>query len=132
MQVLKSPAGSGFASYASKDRQRVLDRTSEICRSGFDLWMDCLDLRPGETWKAELEKQIKNRDLFLLFWSANAKKSKWVRWEWKTALKARGISGIDPHPLDPVSEAKPPRELDKLHFGDPYMLIRKASQEAQE
>lgn len=132
MQVLKTPASTGFASYASKDRQRVLDRTSEICRSGFDLWMDCLDLRPGETWKAELEKQIKNRDLFLLFWSANAKKSKWVRWEWKTALKERGISGIDPHPLDPVSEAKPPRELNSLHFGDPYMLIRKASEETQE
>lgn len=132
IQVLKTPASTGFASYASKDRQRVLDRTSEICRSGFDLWMDCLDLRPGETWKAELEKQIKNRDLFLLFWSANAKKSKWVRWEWKTALKKRGVSGIDPHPLDPVSEAKPPRELNSLHFGDPYMLIRKASQETQE
>lgn len=128
MEVLKPPASTGFASYASKDRQRVLDRTSEICRSGFDLWMDCLDLRPGETWKAKLEKQIKNRDLFLLFWSANAKKSKWVRWEWKTALKERGISSIDPHPLDPVSEAKPPRELNKLHFGDPYMLIRKASE----
>jgi len=132
MQVLKTPASTGFASYASKDRQRVLDRTSEICRSGFDLWMDCLDLRPGETWKAELEKQIKNRDLFLLFWAASAKKSKWVRWEWKTALRERGISGIEPHPLDPVSEAEPPKELNKLHFGDPYMLLRKAYRETQE
>lgn len=128
--IITAPASTGFASYSSKDRQRVLDRTAEIRRSGFDLWLDCLDLRPGEEWKPKIEQEIKNRDLFLLFWSANAKKSKWVRWEWKTALKEKGLSSIEAHPLDPESDAQPPKELTDLHFGDPLMLVRKALEES--
>ena len=120
------PASTGFASYAAKDRSRVLDRIAELEHSGFDVFTDCLDLKPGEDWKPRLEEEIKRRERFYLFWSANAKKSKWVRWEWKTALKERGLLGIDPHPLDPVSEAKPPRELKSLNFEDAYMVIRKA------
>ena len=39
-----------------------------------------------------------------------------VDWEWRTALKFKGIEGIDPHPLDPVADAPPPEELKDLHF----------------
>ena len=120
------PAFTAFASYASKDRLRVLDRIAEIQRIGVDVFLDCLSLHPGERWKPILEKEIKDRELFLLFWSKNAQKSRWVTWEWRTALKTKGLSGIDPHPLDPVTDAAPPRELSDLHFGDQYMLIRKA------
>jgi hypothetical protein len=116
------PASTGFASYSSKDKPRVLDKTEEIRLSGLDLWMDCLDLRPGEKWKSEIEHQIKRRELFLLFWSSNAKKSKWVRWEWKLALKEKEISSFRLRPLD---WARPPRELKDLYFGSPYILIRK-------
>jgi len=73
-----------------------------------------------------LEFEIEERELFLLFWSIYAKQSEWVTWEWRTALRQKGLSGIDPHPLDPVFEAEPPEELKALHFGDPYMLVRKA------
>jgi tetratricopeptide (TPR) repeat protein len=124
--VTTRPASTAFASFASKDHLRVMDRLAEIRKSGLDIFDQCLALHPGEMWKPRLEQEIKSRDIFLLFWSANAKKSKWVQWEWKTALKERGISGIEPHPLDPISEAKPPRALKDLHFGDPYMLVRKA------
>lgn len=120
------PARSAFASYASKDRQRVLDRVAEIRRNGVDVFLDCLSLHPGESWKPRLEQEIAHRELFILFWSANAKRSKWVTWEWRTALKHRGLEGIEPHPLDPVEVASPPRELSDLHFGDPHMLIRAA------
>src|SRR5205085_7223957 len=81
------PASTAFASFASKDHDRVMDRLSEIRRSGFDVFDQCLALHPGDFWKPKIEQQIKRRDLFLLFWSANAKKSKWVKWEWQTALK---------------------------------------------
>jgi tetratricopeptide (TPR) repeat protein len=127
--VSTSPATTAFASYASKDRLRVLDRLAEVQRSGLDVFVDCLALHPGEQWKPRIQQEITSRDLFLLFWSANAKKSKWVTWEWKTALRERGISRIDPHPLDPTREARPPTELRELHFGDPYMLVRKAFEE---
>lgn len=124
--VQVEPARTAFASYASKDRSRVLDRVSEVRRNGVDIFLDCLSLHPGDEWKPVLEKEIKNRDLFLLFWSVHAKQSEWVRWEWNVALKHKGLSGIAPHPLDPTFEAEPPPELSGLHFGDPYMLIRKA------
>lgn len=127
IKTIKSkPYHSAFASYASEDRLRVLDRISEIQRNGVNVFLDCLSINPGEEWKPRLEKEIKTRELFLLFWSNNAKQSEWVDWEWRTAYKHKGISGIDPHPLDPVLEAKPPEELQSLHFGDPHVLIRKA------
>ena len=124
--VKAEPAHTAFASYASQDRLRVLDRVSEIQRNGVDVFLDCLSLHPGEEWKPKLEFEIEERELFLLFWSIYAKQSEWVTWEWRTALREKGISGIDPHPLDPVSEVEPPEELKALHFGDPYMLVRKA------
>jgi hypothetical protein len=99
---------------------------SEIQRNGIEVFVDCLSLHPGDEWKPKLETEIHERELFLLFWSIHAKTSAWVTWEWKTALRHKGISGIDPHPLDPVSQAEPPKELMSLNFGDPYVLVRKA------
>lgn len=125
-KIVKSePVHTAFASYASEDRLRVLDRVSEIQRNGVDVFLDCLSLHPGDEWKQALEIEIEERELFLLFWSIHAKQSEWVTWEWQTALKYKGLSGIDPHPLDPVLAAEPPEELKALHFGDPYMLARK-------
>lgn len=126
-RVVRSEAASSvFASYASEDRLRVLDRLSEVRRSGVDVFVDCLSLHPGDQWKPVLEIEIMKRDLFLLFWSIHAKESPWVTWEWRTALRHKGLSAIEPHPLDPVFQAAPPEELKTLHFGDPYMLARKA------
>jgi len=90
--------------------------------------MDCLDLNPGEKWKTSLQSEILNRDLFLLFWSKHAIKSKWVEWEWTTAYELKGIDSFQLHPLDTVSEDPPPEKLAELHFGDPLMDIRKVHQ----
>jgi tetratricopeptide (TPR) repeat protein len=128
--VTIEPATTAFASYASKDRLRVMDRLAEVRRSGLDVFVDCLDLQPGEKWKPRIEQEITGRDRFLLFWSAHAKESQSVTWEWKTALRKRGgLSGIDPHPLD---DAMPPEELKELHFGDLYMQARKAFEESSQ
>jgi len=119
-------ARSAFASYASQDRLRVLDRIAELEKMiHLDVFLDCLSLHPGDEWKPELARCIQARDLFMLFWSKHAADSEWVRWEWQTALREKGLSAIDPHPLDPPDEAVPPAELQSLHFGDKYMLIRR-------
>ena len=126
-QIGKRPYRTAFASYASKDRSRVLDRVSEIVRNGIDVFLDCLDLHPGELWKERLKKEITQRETFMLFWSLSAKNSQWVEWEWKTAFNNRGgVSGIDPHPLEDPSLIEPPEELKPLHFDDIYMIIRRA------
>jgi hypothetical protein len=128
-EIRGEPLPTAFASYASEDRLRVLDRVSEIRKNGVDIFMDCLSLNPGEEWKPRLEKEIIGRKLFYLFWSQKAKDSRWVDWEWRTALKHKGIAGIDPHPLDPVFMAEPPTELKSLHFDDHYNMVRKAHED---
>jgi hypothetical protein len=123
--VTAEPPAKAFASYASADRLRVLERVSEIRQSaGIDIFQDCLDLHPGEQWKPALEREIRERDLFFLFWSAQARQSTWVDWEWRTALKEKGLDAIELRPLQPVEEAPPPPELAALHFNDPLMVIR--------
>lgn len=118
------PAKSAFASYSSKDRLRVLDRLASIkISAGIDVFLDCLDLHPGEAWKPRLDNEISQRDLFLLFWSKNARESKWVVWELEEALKKKGEHALQLHPLDP--DAKPPEGLEELHVGDVIMWVRK-------
>jgi hypothetical protein len=126
-EVIVAPIKTAFASYASEDRARVLDRVAEIARNGVNVFLDCMSIKAGEQWKGVLETEIRTRESFLLFWSSHARQSPWVRWEWQTALKQRGIGGIEPHPLEDPSLAPPPEELSQLHFGDVYMLVRTAT-----
>ena len=53
-------ARSAFASYSSKDRQRVLDRVAALqISAGMDIFLDCLSLHPGEHWEPRLEDEIR-------------------------------------------------------------------------
>jgi hypothetical protein len=121
------PVRTVFASYASRDRDRVLDMVSAIVnRVGLDVFLDCMDLNPSEQWKQRLESEIRARDQFLLFWSEHARASPWVDWEWRTALAQKGKESLDVQPLQPPQLAPPPDELSDLHFNDRYMLVRTA------
>ncbi|MBU1263811.1 MAG: patatin-like phospholipase family protein [Gammaproteobacteria bacterium] len=119
-------ASSAFASYSKQDRQRVLDRVAALqINTGMDIFMDCLSLHPGQTWKPRLEQEIHHRDLFLLFWSKPASRSKWVEWEWRRALDEGKKDDMEIHPLE--NDVEPPPELSDLHFADPAMAVRAAS-----
>jgi len=120
-------AVTAFASYASEDRVRVLDRVAAIrISAGLDVYVDCLSLHPGEAWKPRIRHEIVNRDVFLLFWSKQSEASKWVAWEWQTALAEKGRDAMDFHPLEGVDAAPPPDALKDLHFGDVLMMVRDA------
>jgi hypothetical protein len=126
--IAANAARSAFASYASEDQRRVLDRVAAVAISaGLQIFMDCLSLHPGEMWKPRLEKEIRSSDLFLLFWSHHARESQWVDWEWRTAVRARGVGAIQLHPLETSKKAPPPEELKELHFGDLHILARQSS-----
>jgi tetratricopeptide (TPR) repeat protein len=112
---------TAFASYASKDRDAVLARVQGIQKGlpDLDIFLDVASLRSGQRWAEELEREVPSRDVFYLFWSANARASEWVDKEWRAALRVRGIDYIDPVPLAPPDEAPPPPELaEHLHFND--------------
>ena len=112
---------SAFASYARADRKEVLGRVRSLqIFTGIDVFLDCLSVRPGEEWKPILLGEIRERDIFWLFWSRNAMDSPWVGWEWRTALASKSLTGIQPHPLEPAELAPPPKELSDLQFGAMY------------
>ncbi len=118
---------TAFASYASNDRAEVLKRIQGINKAlpDLDIYVDSIKLRSGENWLNELEKHIPNKDVFYLFWSKDAAKSKWVEKEWKMALDKKDISYIDPVPLDDPMDTPPPNELSALHFNDAYLAYIK-------
>ncbi len=117
---VRSPR-SAFASYATGDRRSVLGRVRSLqIHTGIDVFLDCLSVRPGEEWKPEIVRQIREREIFWLFWSRRASKSNWVEWEWRQALAAKTLRGIQPHPLEPSDVAPPPPELADLQFGTAY------------
>jgi len=122
-EATATPIKHAFASYASRDRQRVLDRVSAMkINSGIDIFQDCLSLHPNEEWKPRLENEIRKRELFILFWSRHAKESPWVAWELQTAYR-KDPDSIQVQPLDPVDLAMPPQKLASRHFNDPAMII---------
>ncbi len=84
---------------------------------------DLLDLEPGDRWGPRLETAIDQCDLFLLFWSSGAKRSKWVRKEVSRALQRQAGDGFSPPEIRPVILEGPPivppwEELSHLHFND--------------
>ena len=124
------PATTAFASYSSKDRMRVLDRVDAIqIAAGLDIFQDCLDLHPGEEFKPRLDHEIRERDLFLLFWSHNSSQSQWVQWELTTALAEKGEEALQIHPLDPGIQ--PPPGLEQYNIGSVVMWVRKGYEAVQ-
>jgi serine/threonine protein kinase len=107
-----------FASYASLDRGEVLRRVQGIAATGIDVFLDVISMRGGDKWELELLSNIRERDIFYLFWSVAASQSEWVEKEWRLALRERGIDYIHPIPLVDPAVAPPPRELAGYHFND--------------
>jgi hypothetical protein len=124
-----APAASAFASYSSEDRDRVHDCLNALTSAtSMDVFMDVIGLRAGQDWEKRVTEEVGRRPLFLLFWSKAAKASRWVDWEWREALRLRGIDGIQPVPLDPAALAPPPAELKAEHFNSVHVLLRVADQ----
>ena len=115
-----------FISYASKDRSEVLKRVQMLRLARIRYFQDVLKLEPGDRWERKLYRHIDRSDLFLLFWSTNAKESKWVLEEARYAIKRKGGNDLAPPDVIPViiegpPVPKPPEDLAHLHFND-YLI----------
>lgn len=109
---------TGFASYASKDRSRVL-ATIQGIEKFVDVFMDVRNLKAGDPYPTHLLREIDASDVLYLFWSEHARQSEWVNKEWRYGFDRRGIDFIDPVPLvDPRKVPPPPELADKKHFDD--------------
>jgi CHASE2 domain-containing sensor protein len=109
-----------FACYATADRSEVLARVQGMQKACGDLevFLDVHSLRSGQDWENEVRKAILACDIFYLFWSENARKSREVEREWRFALREKGRDFIDPVPLVSPTVVKPPEELANKHFND--------------
>jgi len=115
---------SAFASYSTKDAEAVTRSLSTLAHWAptLDIFQDCLDLTPNEGYKPRLAAEIAARDVFLLFWSRNARASQWVRWEFETARVRPGMNAILPMPLEDPSLAPPPQGFEDKHLRDRFMI----------
>ncbi len=124
-----------FLSYASPNRAEVIKRVQGIRVSGIDFFQDLLSLEPGDQWEKKLYEEIDKCDLFLLFWSTQAKNSCWVMKETAYAL-ARQKKSADkiPRIVPVIIEGPPPPsrpdELRDIHFND-YLIYILAAIETQ-
>jgi hypothetical protein len=118
---------SAFASYSTRDKDQVVPRVQGISAAGVDVFLDVVSLRAGERWEESLWKAIKSCDVFYLFWSENARKSRNVEREWRYALQHRGLECFHPIPLQDPHEIPPPEELSSLHFNDVFLACGHAS-----
>jgi hypothetical protein len=113
-----------FISSASQDRPIVLKMVQMLRFQQIKFFMDVIDLEPGQRWELELFRHIDECDLFLLFWSSQAKASQWVIKEAVYALERQGGNGnalphFEPIMLEGPPPVPPPPELAHLHFDDP-------------
>lgn len=112
-----------FISYASEDRDKVLARVQMLDQMGIKYFQDLLSLDPGQRWERELYRNIDQCDLFLLFWSAAARRSDWVLKEVDYAISRKGGNDEAPPEIKPViiegpPLVEPPEKLKHLHFND--------------
>ena len=119
-----------FLSYAAADRREVLKRADQLKAAGIDFFQDILCLKPGEVWPDRLYQEIDRCDVFFLYWSSHAARSKWVMREVKHALRCQKLSGqqlpdITPIILEGPPVPPPPATLKKLHFNSAmrYMIV---------
>jgi DNA-binding winged helix-turn-helix (wHTH) protein len=78
-----------FLAHAREDKERVRQLYSMLKASGFDPWLDEVDLLPGQNWKAEIQGAIRDAGVFLACLSCNSVAKKgYVQTEFRTALSA--------------------------------------------
>lgn len=61
-----------FLSYASEDYSSVEKFYDALKKEGFNLWLDKKDLLPGQKWNTEIEKNMSDTDVCLIFISKNS------------------------------------------------------------
>jgi TIR domain len=119
---------SVFVSYSAKDRRKVLERVQLLKALGIHYFQDLLELDAGDRWERELYLRIDECDLFLLFWSSDAKASTWVRKEAQYAVDRKAGDDFAAPEIRPVIIEGPPipppwPELAHLHFSDSLVYL---------
>ncbi len=80
-----------FLAHASEDKPAVRQLYRELRARGFEPWLDVEDLLPGQVWKTEIPKAIRDAGVFLACLSSRSvAKVGYVNTEFRLALAAFG------------------------------------------
>jgi len=117
-----------FLSYCNKDLDEVLKRVQMLSLAKISFFQDLLTLEPGELWEKHIYDYIRECDVFFLFWSTAASRSKWVKSEINYALETQHAHGdlvpeILPVLIEGPPPPKPPQALKHLQFNDKYLYF---------
>lgn len=84
-----NPAGAVFISYASQDAEAAARICEALRAAGVDVWFDQSELRGGDSWDAQIKKQVHECALFIPLISAhtNARSEGYFRREWNLATR---------------------------------------------
>lgn len=120
-RTVSRPFRNIFPSYSHKDAV-IVEEFERYARTLGDRYLrDVHELRAGEVWNDRLKDLIRQADVFQLFWSWNAMRSRYVEEEWRYALSlgkpnfVRPTYWEDPLPEEPM-RGLPPDDLRRLHF----------------
>lgn len=112
-------ARTAFACFARDDRAQVLVRVESLRRAtGLDVSVGMAPIPAGEEWEARLDQEICSRNVFLLYWSGAAARSRVVERDWRRALECSRASGtpeIQIHLLEKEAARLLPEELRQFH-----------------
>jgi hypothetical protein len=87
-----------FISYAREDEDFVLPVVRLLRAAGATVFVDIEDIPYGGDWHSILLERLRGSERILVFWSANASRSDWVRREYLCAI-SEGLRVV-PVPLD--------------------------------
>ncbi|MGJ0534439.1 MAG: TIR domain-containing protein [Methylocystis sp.] len=109
-----------FISYASPDGDRVVPFYDYLTDKGFNVWIDCRRIKPGQNWDFEIKRALNKATLVLIFISANSVDRRgYVQKEMKLALAKIEEKLIDDIYAIPVlldDNVQVPEQLEGLHF----------------
>ncbi len=100
-----------FISYSRLDYDRVQPIAERLTSLGYAIWWD-KNLRAGQVFVDEIERQLEAARAVLTVWSHNARNSTWVYAESSRAADANKFLQLR---LDPV---QPPLPFDVMHCAD--------------
>lgn len=78
-----------FVSHNKADKAAARLIAMGIVEHGEDVWFDEWEIRPGESLVDGIEKGISECDVFVIVWSDDAAKSKWVGTELRAIIRRR-------------------------------------------
>ena len=77
-----------FIAHAKEDYLKVLEIYNKLEKAGYKPWLDKKDLIPGQNWREEISKVIRESDIFIACLSTKSvSKRGYVQREFKQALK---------------------------------------------